>query len=365
MFGHKRIPGREGGVEVVVEEMATRMTERGHEVTCINRRGHHVSGKEFDSKSNDIYKGVRIETAATIDKKGLAAMTSSFFAALKAARGDYEVVHIHAEGPAAMCWIPKLSGKKVVVTVHGLDWARAKWGGFATKYIRWGEKQAVKHADEIIVLSNDMREYFKREYDRRTTLIPNGVNRPEHKDADEISKSWGLTRDSYVLFVGRIVPEKGLKYLIEAWKDIKTDKKLVIVGGSSDTSDYYHELKRMSPESVIFTGFQQGEPLVELYSNAYLYVLPSDLEGMPLSLLEAMSYGKCCLVSDIHECTEVVEDNAVRFEKSNIKELGKKLQELLDSPQKVKDYENGSADFILKKYNWDDIVDKTLSLYGQ
>lgn len=152
MFGHKRILGREGGVEVVVEELATRMAERGHEVTCINRRGHHVSGKEFDSRSNDRYKGVRIETAVTIDKKGLAAMTSSFFAALKAAWGDYDVVHIHAEGPAGMCWIPKLRGKRVVVTVHGLDWARAKWGGLATRYIKWGEKQAVKHADEMIVL---------------------------------------------------------------------------------------------------------------------------------------------------------------------------------------------------------------------
>lgn len=361
MFGHKRIPSREGGIEIVVEELATRMVERGHHVTVLNRRGKHVSGGEVE-KVNE-YKGVQVKTVATIDKKGLAAMTSSFTAAVKAAVSEADVVHIHAEGPAAMCWIPKLAGKRIICTTHGLDWQRAKWGGFASKYIKYGEKQAVKSADEIIVLSRGVQEYFSSTYGRKTVFIPNGVSSPEIREAEEIKKLWGLEKDSYVLFLGRIVPEKGLRYLVEAWKGVRTDKKLVIAGGSSDTEAFMDELKAAAGENVIFTGFQQGRALEELYSNAYIYCLPSDLEGMPLSLLEAMSYGNCCVVSDIPECAEVVEDKAVVFPKSNVDELKKTLQGLLDDPEKVAEYKKSAAEFICSKYNWDDVVDKTLELY--
>ena len=181
----------------------------------------------------------------------------------------------------------------------------------------------------------------------------------------EIKKQWGLEKDSYVLFLGRIVPEKGLRYLVEAWKGIKTDKKLVIAGGSSDTATFMDELKRMSAgdDRIIFTGFQQGGVLEELYSNSYVYVLPSDLEGMPLSLLEAMSYGKCCVVSDISECTEVVEDKAAVFKKSDVDDLRRVLQELLDDEARVAEYKKSAADFITNKYNWDDVVEQTLVLY--
>ena len=361
MFGHKRIPSREGGIEIVVEELATRMVERGHHVIVLNRRGKHVSGGEVE-KVNE-YMGVQVKTVATIDKKGLAAMTSSFTAAIKAAVSKADVVHIHAEGPAAMCWIPKLAGKRIICTTHGLDWARAKWGGFATKYIKWGEKQAVKHADEIIVLSRGVQEYFKTTYNRDTVFIPNGVSRPELRPTDEIKNLWGLEKDSYVLFLGRIVPEKGLRYLVEAWKGINTDKKLVIAGGSSDTEAFMNELKAAADDGVIFTGFQQGRVLEELYSNAYIYTLPSDLEGMPLSLLEAMSYGNCWVVSDIPECAEGVEDKAVVFKHSDVEELRKTLQELLDDPRKVQKYKSEAADFICQKYNWDDVVERTLEIY--
>ena len=363
MLGHKRIPSREGGVEIVVEELSTRMVERGNQVTCYNRKGHHVSGSEFDSAELKEYKGVKIIPVWTLDKKGLAAMTSSLAAAHKAAWSKADVVHIHAEGPAAMCWLPKLHKKRVIVTIHGLDWQRAKWGGFATKYIKFGEKQAVKKADEIIVLSRGVQEYFKNEYGRETVFIPNGVNRPIIREADEIKKLWGLEKDSYVLFLGRIVPEKGLHYLVEAWKGVKTNKKLVIAGGSSDTNDFLNELKNFAGEDVIFTGFQQGKVLEELYSNAYIYTLPSDLEGMPLSLLEAMSYGNCCLVSDIPECSEVIEDKGITFAKGDTDELLKALQELLDNPNKVHLYKDGATEFICQKYNWDEVVEKTLELY--
>ncbi len=364
MFGHKRIPSREGGVEVVVAELSARMAAQGLSVTCFNRSGHHVSGHEFDEEKIDAYKGVRLKNVWTINKRGLAAMSASVSAAFRTAFGKYDVVHIHAEGPAFMCWLPKLLGKRVIVTIHGLDWARAKWGKFASWYIKSGEKNAVRYADEIIVLSKGVQEYFRQTYGRDTVFIPNGVVRAEKREAGEIQKRWGLQSDSYILFLGRLVPEKGVHYLIEAWKNLRTDKKLVIAGGSSDTQEYMDRLKSLAGGDVIFTGFQQGQVLEELYSNAYVYVLPSDLEGMPLSLLEAMSYGNCCLVSDIEECAQVVEDHAAIFEKGNVAALQKTLQELIDRPGEVARYKAGAADFICKKYNWDDVVSRTIELYG-
>ena len=372
MLGHKHMLSREGGIEIVVYNLATRLASRGHHVVCYDRNTSNVAdGSEVENRTE--YEGVKIIPVWTIERKGLAAMTSSLSAAIRAARSRADVVHIHAEGPAAVCGLIRLFGRKgkngerkrLIVTIHGLDWQRAKWGGFASRYIKFGERQAVKYADEIVVLSRGVQEYFQSTYGRMTVFIPNGVTAPSPVDAREIKKQWGLEKDSYVLFLGRIVPEKGLRYLIEAWKQVKTDKKLVIAGGSSDTQSFLTELQDMCKglDSVIFTGFQQGRVLEELYSNAYIYTLPSDLEGMPLSLLEAMSYGNCCLVSDISECAEVVEDKAQTFRAGDVEELRKALQELLDNPGRVEEYKSGAADFICGKYNWDDVVDRTVELY--
>ena len=366
MLGHKRIPSREGGIEIVVEELSTRMVQLGHSVTCYNRKGHHVSGAEFDGEVKSEYKGMKLKTVPTIEKKGLAAVTSSLFASLFAAVGSYDVVHIHAEGPAFFCWLPKLFRKRVIVTVHGIDWQREKWkSGFGSKFIRQGEKNAVKYADEIIVLSKGVKNYFKDTYGRETRFIPNGVNRPEIQNANLITEKLGLTKDSYILFLGRLVPEKGIRYLVEAFKNVKTDKKLVIAGGSSDTDSFMAELKELAKgdDRILFTGFVQGAMLDELYSNAYIYTLPSDLEGMPLSLLEAMSYGNCCLGSDIPECAEVVEDKALIFKKADVKDLQSKLQDACDHSEKVDAHKKQAADFICKKYNWDEVVKETMKLY--
>lgn len=367
MLGHKRIPSREGGVEIVVAELSSGMVEKGHTVTCYNRKGHHVSGADFDQTEKlKEYNGVRLKNVCTIQKKGLAAMSSSFFAAIRAAFGKYDVVHFHAEGPCAMLWLPKLFGKKCIATVHGLDHQRAKWGKFASWYIKTGEKVAVRHADEIIVLSENVKQYFIDNYGRETVFIPNGVGRPTIVEADEITAKYGVKKNEYILFLGRLVPEKGLRYLIEAFKQTKTDKKLLIAGGASDTGEFEHELRTMAEDDprILFTGFVQGRTLDELYSNAYIYTLPSDLEGMPLSLLEAMSYGNCCVTSDIPECAEVVEDYAVTFPKSNVEALRDTLQALCDDPARVAEYKAKAADFICNKYSWSDVVDRTLSLYG-
>ena len=367
MIGHKRIPSREGGVEIVVEELSTRMAKQGHSVTVYNRMGHHVSGKENDQyKKQKEYKKVKIKTIFTINKKGLDALIYSFFATILAVFKKYDVIHYHAEGPCAMIPIAKLFGKRVIATIHGLDWQRAKWGGFATKFLLFGEKMAAKYADEIIVLSENVKQYFKETYKRDVNYIPNGVNKPRNVEPNIIEQKYNLKKNEYILFLARIVPEKGLHYLIDAYNKIKTNKKLVIAGGASHTNDYYNEIKEIAKNNsnIIMTGFVQGEELEELFSNCYLYCLPSDIEGMPLSLLEAMSYGKNCLISDIKENSTVCDKYGFTFKKSDSNDLKKKLEKLLNSKNDLYS-EKEIAKYVIEKYNWDDVTSRTLELYNK
>lgn len=365
MIGHKRIPSREGGVEIVVDELSTRLVKLGCRVDAYNRYGYHVSGKEFDEKRNKYYNGVRIYTIPTPSSSSLNAIVYSFLATIRALFGRYDIIHFHAEGPCTMLWIPKLFGIRVVATIHGLDWQRAKWGGFATRVLKWGERVAVKYADEIIVLSGNMQKYFMENYGRETTFLPNGISRPRIRQAELIRERYGLEKDDYILFLARIVPDKGVHYLIEAFSGLKTDKKLVIAGGVSHSREYMDKIRGMAArdERVIMTNFVHGQCLEELYSNAYLFVLPSDVEGMALSLLEAMSYGNCCVVSDIAENVEVVGSHAVKFRKSDVQDLRGKLEELLEDPDRVAAYKSAGSDYICAKYNWDVMAEETLKLY--
>ena len=365
MIGHKRVPSREGGVEVVVEELSTRLVKLGNNVDIYNRRGKNVQDKNIDKGKKRLkeYKGARIITIPTINKKGIDALLYSFLASIRALFGKYDVLHYHAEGSCAMLWIPHLFKKKIVVTIHGLDWQRSKWGGFASKYIKFGEKLAVKYADQIIVLSKGVQEYFKEQYNRETVFIPNGVNKPQIREAKIIKDKYNLEKGSYILFLARIVPEKGLQYLIDAFKQIDTDIKLVIAGGASHTNDFLEEIKNKVKDDnrIIMTGFVQEQELEELYSNCLLYCLPSDVEGMPLSLLEAMSYGCNCLVSNIEENVQVTGNYATVFEKSNIDDLKNKIKSLLKENKNLNSQE--IQKYILKKYNWDAIVKNTEKIY--
>ncbi len=338
MLGHKRIPSREGGIEIVVDELASRMAEKGFAVTCINRGGHHVSGRQFDEARRKEYRGIRLITVPTIDKRGLAAVSASFFGSLAAAFGPWDIVHFHAEGPCAFLWIPKLTGKKCIATIHGLDWKRAKWGRFASWFIRTGEKTAARFADAVIVLNRNEQDYFLERYGRKTVCIPNGVARPRIADADLIRQKWGLEKDGYLLYLSRLVPEKGLGYLVRAFQKLDTEKKLVIAGGDSDAPDFVREIKALaaSDPRILFTG---------------------------LSLLEAMSYGNCCVTSDIRECTDVTGKWGFSFEKGNEDALRELLQELCGDPGKVREIRAGAADAVCGKYSWEDAAEKNLKVY--
>ena len=358
---HKRIPSREGGIEVAVEEISTRLVKKGYNVDVYNRK----CKKNIKTKNDKCYKGIKIVTIPTINIKGIEAVVYSFIATIIAIFRKYDIIHYHAEGPCSMLWIPHLFKIKTVATIHGLDWKRSKWGGFASKYIKFGEKIAAKYADKIIVLSKDIQKYFKDEYNRDTIYIPNGVNKPIKRKPEIIKEKYGLNKNSYILFLARIVPEKGLHYLIDAYKLLNTDKKLVIAGGGSYTDEYVRKIKNMINDNhnIIMTGFVTGKELEELYSNCYLYCLPSDVEGMPISLLEAMSYGCNCLISDIEENTQVTGNFAQKFKKSDPQDLAEKLQDMINGnhlheSKKIEEY-------ILAKYKWDNIIEELEKVYGK
>ena len=369
MIGHKRIPSREGGVELVVGELATRMAARGYNVTAYNREARYSHEEEhqceYGKGNHKFYKGIRIKIVPTFNNVKLNAIVYSVFATISSSFSHYDIYHFHAEGPCVMLWLTKMMRKRIIVTIHGLDWERAKWGNFASNVIKGGEKQAVKHADEIIVLSRNVQKYFMDTYGRRTIYIPNGVNRPDRHEPQLIRERFGLEKDGYILFVARLVPEKGLDYLINAFRQIKTDKKLLIAGNPNQAEGYYTHVRGLADDDnrILFAGFVQGQLLEELYSNAFAFILPSDVEGMSISLLEAMSYGLCCIVSDIPENTEVTADNAITFKHGNTDDLKVKIQNIIDHPEIKDKYALGSEEYICNKYNWDDVVEKTLNVY--
>ncbi|WP_034484030.1 glycosyltransferase family 4 protein [Butyrivibrio fibrisolvens] len=369
MIGQKRVPSRDGGVEIVVWELAKRLRDLGYEVDCYNRYNKSVKPSEEYERipgRHGWYKdGIRIITVPTFKNGKLNAIVYSFLATVRALFGNYDVIHFHAEGPCLMIPIAKFFGKRCIATIHGLDWQRAKWGNFASKMLQKGERTAALHADEVIVLSKNVQDYFKDKYHRDTHFIPNGIAKPQKAEPNEITTKFGLDGDDYILTLSRIVPEKGIHYLLHAFKNIDTDKKLVIAGGASNAAEYMEEIKTLAAQDsrVVLTDFIHDRTLQEICSNAYVYCLPSDIEGMSISLLEMMSYGTCCLVSDIDENMEVVEEMAVSFSKGNESDLQDKLTYLIRNPEIVAEYRKKSSGFICSKYNWDDVVRDTIKLY--
>lgn len=358
MIGQKGIPSRSGGIEIHVEEIAKRLIRLGCVVDVYCRRSYcEDSLRQFE--------GINIKYAPFINSKHLDAITHTFTSTIKALLSGTDIFHYHALGPATLSFIPRLFGKKVVCTIHGLDWQRGKWGGFASKFLKFGEYASAKFSHKAINVSRNLVGYYFNKYGINTVFIPNGAELHEQIKPEIIDLKYNLKKNEYILFLARLVPEKGAHYLIQAYKSLKTNKKLVIAGGSSHSDQYEEELHRIaeSDPNIIFTGFVTGKELDELYSNAYIYVLPSDVEGLPISLLEALSFGKCCLTSDIPENREVVEGVGYIFKKADINDLCIKIKYLLDNSELIYANKNKVQNYVLGKYDWDNITMKTYEVY--
>lgn len=347
MIGQKGIPSRAGGVEIHVEEISARLVELGHGVTVYCR-------KSYCKDRPKMYRGIKLKYIPSISTKHLDAIIYSFIATLHALLENYDIYHYHALGPSTVSWIPRLFGKKVVCTVHGLDWQRQKWGKFASKYLKFGEYASCRFSNELVSVSETLAKYFKKKYNKDPFYIPNGINIPQKKPANIITYKYGLQKEEYILFLARLVPEKGAHYLIEAFKNINTNKKLVIAGGSSHSDDYVKSLHDLAggSEKIIFTDFVEGDLLNELFSNAFLYILPSDVEGMPISLLEAMSYGLVCLVSDIDENLSVIKEYGFSFKRGDVKDIEKRLTLLLSDSLSFEEKKKVISKYIVSDFDW-------------
>lgn len=355
ILGTKGIPATWGGIERHVEELAVRFVKMGHEVTVYCRPYYTTTTDEF-------YKGIRLKKLPTIRSKNYDAITHTLLATLHLTFKDFDIIHYHAIGPATMSIIPRLFRKKTVATVHGLDWQREKWGRRARTYLKFGEYAAVNFPHATIAVSKFLRDYLQEKYHRPVNYIPSAVLDPVFIKPDAIRK-YGLEGGDYILFVARLVPEKGCHYLIEAFNRLKTDKKLVIAGGSSHSDDYVKELQDAAGDRVIFTGYVYGDELHELYSNAYCYVQPSTIEGMPITLLEAVAYGKCVIASDIPPNIEVIKDTGLIFESKNVDELEQALQKVIDNPDLALDLGRRAQAMGVAEYSYDSIAAKTIKLY--
>ncbi len=358
MIGHKRIPGREGGVEVVVESLATHMAAEGHSVTVYNRAGGGL-------RPSKAFRGVRVITVPTIYWGGLDALVSTVFATVHALFSRYDVIHYHAEGPCAVLWLPRLFGIRTVATIHGLDWTRAKWGRMARRFLRFGEAVAARHAGAVVVLTQSAQRYFQRCYACQAHVIPNGVDTPDAVNPSILRDGWGLTPGRYVLFLARIVPEKGLELLLRAFAGIETDMQLVIVGDFHPGDAYAKQMAALADADprVVRTGFASGEALDALYAGACVYVLPSTVEGMPMTLLEAMAHGTRCLASGIEENVATGGACAEFFRQGDIADLRGKLAGILcgDTPRPC-DAETMRRT-VLAAHDWDAVTRATLAVY--
>ena len=276
----------------------------------------------------------------------------------------FDIVHFHALGPSLFSALPRLTGQKTVVTVHGLDWQREKWGKAASWVLKQCEGPAAHFPNRTIVVSKTLREYFRTHHHCDAVFIPNGTNLLPPRPARKILQL-GLQPGKYVLFVGRLVPEKGVHFLCEAFSRIDTDLKLALVGGHSFSQDYTAKLKTYESDKIRMLDYVFGEGLEELWSNAYCVVQPSTMEGLSIALLEALSYGRCVLISDIPENLEVAGENAVSFRSKDVGDLKAKLEMLLNDGERVRAYEQRARQHVLEHYSWDRVVDGTERVYRE
>lgn len=350
--GTRGIPNIMGGVETHCEELFPRLVERGFDVTVVRR-------KSYVRDTLTTYKGVKLLDVETPKKKSFEAIIHTFRAILQARRLYADVVHIHAIGPALLVPFARLLGMKVVFTHHGPDYDREKWGFAAKTMLKLGERLGTIFANEVIVISEVINNLLVQKYGRRDChLIYNGVQKPNLCDYPEFFEELGIEKGKYVLGMCRFVPEKNLHHLVEAFSKIKPEGcKLVLAGDTDFEDDYSRNLKATAKENgVILTGFIKGKKLHSLLTNARCFVLPSSHEGLPIALLEAMSYNLPVIVSDIPANKEVGLQDSFYFKVGDINELSAKLQSII-----TKNYQH--IEYDMSKYNWDVITDQVVEIY--
>jgi glycosyltransferase involved in cell wall biosynthesis len=358
-IGQKGIPATYGGIEDYVEKVSTRLVKRGHRVTVFCRP-HYTSG-------NGTYDGVRRQRTLSVATKHLDAISHTLLCSLQSLMGEFDVVNYQALGPSSLSFFPRLWGRaKVVATIHSLDWQRDKWSPWARRLLRLAEYPSVRFPDKVAVVSGSLKEYFRTRTEKEVIRISTGVNAPVFREANKIGE-FGLEKDDFILFLNRLVPEKGCHLLIRAFTKLNTDKKLFIAGNGRFSEDYAKRLRLAADHDhrIIFGGYVEEDVLQELYSNCYLYVLPSMLEGISQSVLKALSYGKAVVVSDIPENLEAVQDCGFVFRNGDSADLGAKVEILLKQPDLVRADQERRKRYVQNNFSWERATEDLEHLFAR
>jgi len=370
MIGQKSIPARFGGIETHVEQLSTRLAARGHSVCVYCRNRFRPSPQELAASGGFsrgpeglTYRDVKLAYRPSIHTKHFDAASHAFLCAAESAlRWQFDIAHFHGIGPSAFAPLARFGGRAVLTTVHALDWRQVKWGKWAKRAILKGEDTGVRSSDGVIAVSRIIEDYVEKRYGVRPRYIPNGASIVPAKPPGGIRR-WGLEGDDYILTVGRIIPDKGLHYLIEAFSRVPSPLRLVIVGSESPRTDYSRRLEEMADGRVIFTGDLYGEVLEEMYSNCRLYVLASEVEGLPITVCEAMAFGRCVLLSDIPENAEVGGDAACYFRAGDAGNLREALIGLLDKDAEIAARGEMGRRRVETHFNWDRLVEALEAYY--
>lgn len=366
MIGQKGIPARSGGIERHVEELSAELAKRGHDVLVFCRSWYVWPVADT--------RGVRCIVTPSLRTKHLDAISHTFTSILRASWEKADVFHIHGVGPALLAWLPRLlrPSARVIVTFHCIDRSHGKWGPFARFMLRIGEWFALRMPGATVVVSKSLQTYVRMQYGLDSVYIPNGTRFNDATPDLSTLKSFGLEPGQYLMFCARLVQHKGAHTLIEAWKRLRAarpqlvgNKKLVIVGGTAFTDEYVKQLGEMAQgdPSIVLTGNQIGDSLHALFTGSYAVVHPSTSEGLPIAILEAMSYGKCVLSSDIPENLELTAQHGLSFRTGSVEDLADKMAMLLEQPELAEAVGKDARAFVAGHYDWQDIGEQTAYLY--
>ncbi len=367
VIGPKGLPPKQGGIERYCAEVYPHMVAQGHTVDMF-ARSSYTDSPWFSAYD---FQGVTVKCLPSLPYRGLDAFTNSALGAIASVTQPYDIVHFHALGPALYTWLPRIaSSSKIVVTCQGLDWQRAKWGKYSSRLIRMGEVNAVRYAHKIVVVSKALQAYFQETYGIDTLYIPNGPGSYGESDSNfSYGKSLDLKQGRYIIFLGRLVPEKRPDLLLEAFQALKPEGwKLVVAGGNSDTNQYISKLRDIAAGSkdVLFVGELHGSRLAEIVRGAGLFVLPSDLEGLPLVMLEAMQEGIPVLASDIPPHQQLIgQERGLLFEAGNVNSCVQGLEQAIQQPLELAGMAKRAQTYVRANYNWNNIVAENLKLYTE
>lgn len=355
-IGGRGVGGTYSGIETYYEEVGSRLAQRGHAVTAYCR--NHFTPQVAS------YRGIHVRRLPSLRSKHLETMSHSLLCTLDCLFRSFDIIQYHAIGSAPLSLLPRLVGRTTILSVRGLDWQRAKWGNGARAFLKFGEWASARCPTATVVVSRTLQQHYIAAHGRTPHCIPNAVVPCASRPVQRIAR-YGLDKDSFILFSGRLSPEKGVHVLLEAMRPFQGRIKVALAGGSSYSDAYIDELRCSAWDDVLFLGSVDRETMEELYSNCYAYVLPSVMEGLSISLLEALSYGACIVATDIPENLEVVGSAALCFPPGDVVALRSQLQRIFDSPDCVHEYRRRAAAHAQAQPDWDEVARQTESFYYQ